>query len=70
MGQHFITYEFVLTQNSFTWYLTGVYALYTREEKLICWEKISAVKEICGGPWVACGDFNTIRSMKGKKRVQ
>jgi len=63
MGQHSITYEFVSTQNSFTWYLTGVYAPDSREEKLSCWEEISAVKELCGGPWVACGDFNTIRSM-------
>ncbi|KAG5595414.1 hypothetical protein H5410_036646 [Solanum commersonii] len=63
MGQHSIIYEFVSTQNSFTWYLTGVYAPDSREEKLACSEEISAVKELCGGPWVACGDFNTIRSM-------
>ncbi|KAF3652457.1 hypothetical protein FXO37_17500 [Capsicum annuum] len=41
--------------------------LRTPEEKLICWEEISAIKEVCGGPWVACGDLNTIRSM-GKRR--
>lgn len=67
MGQHFITYEFVSTQNSFTWYLTGVYAPFTKEEKLVCWEEISAVKKICGGSWVACGDFNTIRSMRERR---
>jgi len=35
-GQFSITYEFVSTQNLYTWYLTGVYAPHTRDEKLLC----------------------------------
>jgi len=61
IGQHSITYKFVSVQNSFTWYLTGVYAPHTRGEKLECWEEIAAMKELCEGPWISCGDFNTVR---------
>jgi len=66
-GQYSITYEFVSTQNFFTWYLTGVYAPHTRDEKLICWEELAAVRTLCEGPWITCGDFNTNRTM-GERR--
>jgi len=69
-GQFSITYEFVSTQNLYTWYLTGVYAPHTRDEKLLCWEEIAAVRTICDGPWVTCGDFNTVKSHGRKKRMQ
>uniref|UniRef100_A0A0V0GM78 Putative ovule protein n=1 Tax=Solanum chacoense TaxID=4108 RepID=A0A0V0GM78_SOLCH len=42
----------------FVWFLTGVYAPHTRTEKLERWEEIAAVRELCGGPWITCGDFN------------
>lgn len=40
-----------------------MYAPHTRSEKLECWEELAAVKELCGGPWLACGDFYTVRFM-------
>jgi len=66
-GQFSITYEFVSTQNLYTWYLTGVYAPHTRDEKLLCWEEIAAVRTICDCPWVTCGDFNTVRVMAERR---
>ncbi|KAG5575495.1 hypothetical protein H5410_055629 [Solanum commersonii] len=66
-GQYSITYEFVSTQIFFTWYLTGMYAPHTRIEKLICWEELAAVRTVCEGPWITCGDFNTNRTM-GERR--
>ncbi|KAK6803376.1 hypothetical protein RDI58_001160 [Solanum bulbocastanum] len=67
-GQYSITYEFVSTHNLYTWYLTGVYAPHTRDEKLNCWEELAAVRTICDGPWVTCGDFITNRTMEERKR--
>ncbi|WMV51646.1 hypothetical protein MTR67_045031 [Solanum verrucosum] len=52
--------------------MDGVYAPHTRAEKLECWEEIAAVRELCGGPWVTCGDFNTVRTMaerRGCRRI-
>uniref|UniRef100_A0A0V0H1E2 Putative ovule protein n=1 Tax=Solanum chacoense TaxID=4108 RepID=A0A0V0H1E2_SOLCH len=66
VGQYF-TYKFVSVQNSFTWYLTGLYAPHTRGEKLECWEEIAAIKELCEGPWISHGDFNTVRFMKERR---
>jgi len=66
-GQFSITYEFVSTQNLYTWYLTGVYAPHTRDEKLLCWEEIAAVRTICDGPWATCGDFNTVRVLAERR---
>ncbi|KAG5577642.1 hypothetical protein H5410_057776 [Solanum commersonii] len=48
-------------QDSFSWFLIGVYAPHIRSEKLECWEEVTAV-QLCGGPWVVCGDFNTVRT--------
>ncbi|KAH0722003.1 hypothetical protein KY289_005047 [Solanum tuberosum] len=71
-GKFSITYKFEAVQDGFCWFLTGVYAPHTRTEKLECWEEIAAVRELCGGPWVTCGDFNTVRTMaerRGCRRI-
>ncbi|WMV32614.1 hypothetical protein MTR67_025999 [Solanum verrucosum] len=67
IGQYSITYRFDAVQSSFSWFLTGVYAPHTRSEKLDCWEEVAAVKELCEGPWVTCGDFNTVRVMAERR---
>ncbi|XP_049345444.1 uncharacterized protein LOC125809948 [Solanum verrucosum] len=71
-GKYSITYKFEAVHDGFCWFLTGVYAPHTRAEKLECWEEIAAVRELCGGPWVTCGDFNTVRTMaerRGCRRI-
>lgn len=65
VGQYF-TYKFVSVQNYFTWY-RWAYAPHTRSEKLECWEEITAIKELCEGPWTSCGDFNTVRFMRERR---
>lgn len=67
VSQHSVTYEFKSTQNSFTWYFTGVYAPHTRGEKLLCWEELAVVRQLCDGPWVTGGDFNTNRKMEERR---
>ena len=57
--QHSITIKFFHSHNSFTWYLTGVYAPPIRSEKLLLWEEIAACSQLFEGSWVACGDSNT-----------
>ncbi|WMV48294.1 hypothetical protein MTR67_041679 [Solanum verrucosum] len=50
----------------------SVYAPHTRTKKLECWDEIAAVRELSGGPWVTCGDFNTVRTMaerRGCRRI-
>lgn len=42
-------------------------APHTRVEKNDCWEEISAAKGLIEGPWVVCGDFNTIRHMAERR---
>jgi len=59
IGNYSVSYRFDCVQYSFSWHLTGVYALHSRYEKNDCWEEIAAMRGICGGHWVTCGDFTT-----------
>ncbi|CAN4089863.1 unnamed protein product [Withania somnifera] len=63
VGKFSITYKFEAVQDSFCWFLAGVYAPHSRIEELDCWEEIATVRSLCGGPWVTCGDLNTVRAM-------
>ncbi|WMV13359.1 hypothetical protein MTR67_006744 [Solanum verrucosum] len=51
--------------------LVGISLVYmppqSRNEKLECWEEVTVVKELCEGPWVTCGDFNTVRVMTERR---
>lgn len=44
VGNCYVSYMFdsVRHSHSFSWFLTGVYALHTRYEKKDCWEEIAA----------------------------
>lgn len=44
-----ITYRFDAVKSAFSWSLAGAYAPHTRSEKLVCWEEVATVKELCGG---------------------
>ncbi|WMV42161.1 hypothetical protein MTR67_035546 [Solanum verrucosum] len=39
----------------------GVYALHSGYEKNDCCEEIAAMRGICGGHWVTCGDFSRLQ---------
>ncbi|KAG5591096.1 hypothetical protein H5410_041610, partial [Solanum commersonii] len=60
IGNYSVSYRFDCVQYSFSWYLIGVYALHSRYEKNDCWEEIAAMRGICGGHWVTCGDFSRL----------
>ncbi|KAG5575491.1 hypothetical protein H5410_055625 [Solanum commersonii] len=45
----------------FKWHLTSVYAPNDRAEKEETWWEQGAARGLFTGPWVLCGDFNTVR---------
>ncbi|WMV18959.1 hypothetical protein MTR67_012344 [Solanum verrucosum] len=45
----------------FKWHLTGVYAPNDRVEREETWWEVGAARGLFTGPWVLCGDFNTVR---------
>ncbi|WMV40484.1 hypothetical protein MTR67_033869 [Solanum verrucosum] len=45
----------------FKWHLTSVYASNDRAEREETWWELGATKGLFTGPWVLCGDFNTVR---------
>ncbi|KAG5600196.1 hypothetical protein H5410_031566 [Solanum commersonii] len=64
---HYSTLKREFVQEFFSWFLIGVYAPRIRSEKLECWEEVAAFEELRGGPWIGCGDFNTIRYMDDRR---
>ncbi|KAG5630999.1 hypothetical protein H5410_002716 [Solanum commersonii] len=51
----------------FNWHLTGVYAPNDREEREETWWEIGPARGLITGPWVLCGDFNTVKHPSEKK---
>ncbi|WMV39523.1 hypothetical protein MTR67_032908 [Solanum verrucosum] len=45
----------------FKWHLTGVYASNDRVEREETWWEVGAARGLFVGPWILCGDFNTVR---------
>lgn len=57
-GDQMITCKFTGSTQNVTWCLSVVYANCERKE---LWRELAAVRSLCEGPWVVCGDFNVIR---------
>lgn len=56
-----ITIYFTRVNEDLKWHLTGIYAPIKREARVEAWWGIGAVSGLFRGPWVLCGDFNTVR---------
>ena len=48
----------------FVWIFTGVYGLFSREDREAFWEKQGAIRGIWNDPWCIGGDFNVILSQR------
>ncbi|WMV43323.1 hypothetical protein MTR67_036708 [Solanum verrucosum] len=60
VGIYSVTCSFTGICQDFSWHLTCVYAPNDRVEREETWWEIGAAKGLIAGPWVLCGDFNTV----------
>lgn len=67
IGEYSISCCFTGVSQDLKWLLTGVYAPIKREERIEAWWEIGAARCLFTGPWVLCGDFNTVRFPSEKK---
>ncbi|KAG5605088.1 hypothetical protein H5410_026580 [Solanum commersonii] len=56
-----VTCKFEGINQAFTWFLSAVYASCDPIIRRELWQDFINIKELCSGPWVACGDFNDTR---------
>ncbi|WMV43213.1 hypothetical protein MTR67_036598 [Solanum verrucosum] len=67
LGAYSLTCKFTGKNRDFTWCLTGIYAPNNRvEREEVCWE-LGSARGLFDGPWVVCGDFNTVRFPSEKR---
>lgn len=60
-GCQTITCKCCLINYDLVWFVTIVYVYCDRNERRDSWEKLGAMRSLCKGPWVVCGDLNIIR---------
>lgn len=60
-GNQSINCKLTDSRQDFTWFITGVYGSNCRMERLELWWELAAIRGMCNGPWVICGDINTTR---------
>ena len=51
-------------EDGFVWTFTGVYGLFSREDREAFWEELGAIRGIWSDPWCIGGDFNVILSQR------
>lgn len=56
-----LTFRFEGLEQDMTWYLIAIYANCKRVERRELWWELAAIRSLCDGPWVLCGDFNITR---------
>nr|XP_016494332.1 PREDICTED: uncharacterized protein LOC107813564 [Nicotiana tabacum] len=67
LGAHSITCKFPGKTQEYTWHLSVVYAPNDRREREEVWWELAGAKGLFSGPWVVCGDLNTVRFLSEKK---
>lgn len=67
LGAYSITCKLTRINQDLIWFLTGVYAPNSREEREEVWWEVGSTRGLFDGPWVVCGDFNTARFPSEKK---
>lgn len=60
-GNWMITCKLCGINQDLSWFSTTVYASCDRNERMDLWEELGAIRSLCEGPWVVCGDFKTTR---------
>ncbi|XP_060178322.1 uncharacterized protein LOC132608294 [Lycium barbarum] len=69
-GMYSVSCSFTGRSQDFSWNMTGVYAPNDRMEREETWGEIGATRSLIPGPWVLCGDFNTVRYPSEKKNCR
>lgn len=67
LGAHSITCKFTGKTQEFFWHLSSVYAPNDRIKMEEVWWELARARGLFVGPWVVCGDFNTVRFPSEKK---
>lgn len=67
IGAYTITCNFSGKIQEYSWHLSGVYAPNDRYKREEVWWELAGVRGLFEGPWVVCGDFNTVRYPSEKK---
>lgn len=66
-GAYSISCKFSGKSQDFTWHLSSVYAPNDRKEREKVWWELVGARGLFSGPWVVCGDFNTVGFPSEKK---
>lgn len=66
-GVHTITCKFSSKIQEYTWHRSAVYAPNDRRKREEVWWELAGARGLFYGPWVVCGDFNTVRYPSEKK---
>ncbi|WMV44404.1 hypothetical protein MTR67_037789 [Solanum verrucosum] len=61
VGEYSVSCSLSRKDQDFKWHLTGVYAPNDRVEREETWWELGAARGLFSGPWVLCGEFNTVR---------
>ena len=56
-------------KDNFTWIFTGVYGPTSNENRELLWEDLCAIRGLWGDPRCVGGDFNVIRFLEERNRV-
>ncbi|XP_019242211.1 PREDICTED: uncharacterized protein LOC109222297 [Nicotiana attenuata] len=67
VGAFSITIKFSGKLQEYVWHLSSIYAPNDRREREKVWWEVGAARGLFNGPWVVCGDFNTVRYPSEKK---
>ncbi|KAG5594744.1 hypothetical protein H5410_035976 [Solanum commersonii] len=67
LGAYSLSCKFTGKNRDFTWCLTGIYAPNNRVEREEVWWELGSARGLFDGPWVVCGDFNTVRFPSEKR---
>ena len=68
VDQFSISCRFRNVEDGFVKVFTGVYGLFTREEREYLWEELGAIRGSWEDPWCLGGDFNIILFQKERSR--
>ncbi|RVW49313.1 Peptidyl-prolyl cis-trans isomerase FKBP20-1 [Vitis vinifera] len=64
MGQFSISCTLRNVKDGNVWIFTGVYGLFSKEDREILWEELGAIRGIWDDPWCLGGDFNVTLSQR------
>ena len=64
LGNFSISCRLRNVEDGLVWIFTGVYGLFSREDRDCMWEELGAIRGIWDDPWCLGGDFNVILSQR------